>query len=90
MNAILLKITGKVQGVFFRSETKKRADELELKGWVKNCSDGTVEVFAQGDEAELNELEKWCAKGPPMAKVDDVKKELREISDCCEFSIRLI
>ena len=89
MQAVSLKITGKVQGVFFRAETKKKADELKLSGWVKNCSDGTVEIFAQGDDAKLNEFEKWCKKGPPMARVYGIQAKPQEPSDFSKFEICL-
>lgn len=91
MKAIHLKITGRVQGVFFRSKTKEKADELELTGWVKNCDDGSVEVFAQGDEAKLNELEKWCHKGPATADIQNVerlKADAEEGSKHPNFKIR--
>ena len=72
MQVIHLRITGSVQGVFFRSEAKRKADELGLVGWVRNCADGSVEVFAQGKESALKNLEKWCWKGPAGAEVTDV------------------
>lgn len=75
MKAIHLKITGRVQGVFFRSSTKEKADALGITGWVKNCDDGSVEVLAQGEEEELNEFERWCEKGPPTADVECTQKE---------------
>jgi acylphosphatase len=72
MKAIHLKITGHVQGVCFRAETKNKANELGLMGWVKNCHDGSVEMLAQGSDDALKKCEKWCRKGPSMAKVDEV------------------
>ena len=87
MKALSLIITGKVQGVFFRYEAKKKADELKLAGWVKNCDDGSVEIFAQGDDKKLDELERWCAKGPPMARVDGVRIQPYNTSDISEFTI---
>lgn len=88
MRAICLKITGRVQGVFFRAETQRVAMELGLKGWVQNCSDGSVEVFAQGEEEALKKLEQWCAKGPPSAKVEDVEREEVPPEDGRSFEIR--
>lgn len=68
-------VSGIVQGVFFRDSTCKKAKELGLTGWVKNLSDGRVEVMASGDKAKLDELEKWLHQGPPAAKVDAVSSE---------------
>lgn len=73
--ALHLKITGRVQGVFFRSTTKEKADSLGLTGWVKNCDDGSVEVFAQGEDQELREFVGWCGRGPEGARVDKVRSK---------------
>ncbi len=77
--AIHLKITGRVQGVFFRATTKEKADSLGLTGWVKNCADGSVEVFAQGEDEKLKEFVEWCGNGPSAAKVDDVRSKKAEM-----------
>ena len=53
--AVHLFVHGRVQGVFFRASTQKVAEGLELTGWVKNCSDGSVEVHAEGDKEKLEE-----------------------------------
>jgi acylphosphatase len=66
-------ISGKVQGVFYRTKTKERAEELNLTGWVKNTSNGRVEVLAQGDEKGLKELVEWCYNGPRGARVERVE-----------------
>lgn len=87
--AVKLLISGHVQGVFFRANTKDRAKELNLKGWVKNLSNGDVEIFAQGKEEDLNKLKEWAKKGPPRARVDDVQAETEEIREELEdFRIR--
>lgn len=70
---VILTITGRVQGVFYRSETEKTARELELCGYVKNNADGSVIVVAQGEENKLNQLIEWCKKGPDGAVVSDVQ-----------------
>lgn len=66
-------ISGRVQGVFFRMETKRFADMIGIKGWVKNRRDGSVEAVLEGDENLLNEMISWCKKGPPMSRVIDVQ-----------------
>ena len=70
---IVLKIYGKVQGVFFRDSSKKKARELNLSGWVRNESDGTVVIVAEGEEKNLKELIEWCKNGPNHARVDKVE-----------------
>jgi acylphosphatase len=68
-----IRMYGHVQGVCFRAEVKRHADALDLSGWVKNNSDGSVEFFAQGDKDALSTLERFCADGPPGATVDRVE-----------------
>jgi acylphosphatase len=65
-------ISGRVQGVFFRMETKEAADRHDVKGWVKNKRDGTVEAVFEGERDQVDALLKWCEEGPPHANVDDV------------------
>jgi len=65
-------ITGRVQGVFFRMETKYAAESFGLTGWVRNKMDGSVETVMEGDEDQVNALLAWCQKGPPRARVDKV------------------
>ena len=65
---------GRVQGVFYRASTKRKADELGLTGWVRNLPNGDVEVMAYGEKEELEALYQWCKHGPPMASVIQVIK----------------
>lgn len=74
MKRVHLIISGKVQGVFFRHNTKKKAIELGIKGWVKNLEDD-VEVVAEGNEGRLKELIEWCHQGPKGASVDNIQME---------------
>jgi acylphosphatase len=62
-------ISGRVQGVFFRAMTKHKADELGIKGFVKNLGDGSVYIEAEGSHHQLIAFESWCRKGPPLAQV---------------------
>ncbi len=66
-------VEGKVQGVFFRKNTKQKAAELDINGWVKNTADDKVEIFAQGNEENLNKFISWCKQGPQKATVEDIK-----------------
>ena len=65
-------VTGRVQGVGFRYETKRVAEQLRLSGWVKNLPDGAVEVVATGDPQKLAEFETWLGVGPAHARVAEV------------------
>jgi acylphosphatase len=64
--------TGRVQGVFFRASTMKRAVELGLKGWVRNLHDGRVEAVFEGPQKDINSILDWCEHSMPMAKVISV------------------
>ena len=68
-----LIIEGMVQGVFFRASTMQTAVRLGVKGWVRNCPDGTVEVVAEGEKKTIDELVEWCHQGPPRAQVRQVQ-----------------
>lgn len=70
---IKIKVYGRVQGVFFRDKTKKKALLLNLKGFVRNEKDGSVYIEAKGDEENLSKLLDWCRKGPIQAKVEKVE-----------------
>jgi acylphosphatase len=70
-----LRIYGRVQGVFFRESMRQRAEELEVTGWVRNCSDGSVEAVAQGHAFAVGRLVEWAQRGPAAAKVDRVDVE---------------
>ncbi|MGD8264614.1 MAG: acylphosphatase [Desulfobacterales bacterium] len=66
-------ISGRVQGVFFRMETKRAADRFGVLGWVQNLRDGTVEAVFEGDRNQIDDILAWCKEGPPRAKVTDVE-----------------
>lgn len=85
-------VRGLVQGVSFRFYTRNFAERILLNGWVRNLSDGSVEVHALGEKNRLLELEQWLHKGPPSARVDAL--ELHWLADedpsevYCGFEIR--
>ena len=68
-----LTIEGQVQGVFFRYSAVEEAVRLRLRGWVRNCPDGSVEVVAEGPRQNIDELIRWCHHGPPGAHVHNVR-----------------
>jgi acylphosphatase len=65
-------VSGRVQGVFFRTSTAKHALELNVTGYAKNLPDGRVEVLACGETGAVNALCDWLWEGPPAAHVNDV------------------
>ena len=71
-------IFGRVQGVFFRSNTMEKAIELGLKGWVRNVHTGEVEAVFEGKEENIKKMLEWCQKGPPASRVDDVKTNFED------------
>ncbi len=70
-----LKITGKVQGVFYRASAKTIADELNIKGWVKNDAEGNVISYVSGKIENILAFISWCRIGPPLAEVLEVEIE---------------
>jgi len=66
-------VSGKVQGVFFRSETRDEANRLGVQGWVRNLSDGRVEAILEGDEEAVEAVVDFLREGPLYARVDDVE-----------------
>lgn len=71
-----IRVSGRVQGVFFRASTAERARALALRGYVRNEPDGSVLVLAAGPAAALDELAQWLRTGPPMARVNAVDVEV--------------
>lgn len=66
-------VSGLVQGVYYRHHTCLQAQELGVKGWVKNLPDQRVEILAEGSSEILEKLTEWCYQGSPMSKVDNVE-----------------
>ena len=72
MRRIHARVTGRVQGVSYRASTIEEARRLGVTGWVRNRSDGSVELEAQGAAGQVEALLAWCAVGPPAARVSEV------------------
>jgi len=85
-----IKVSGRVQGVFFRQNMKGRAKKLGLVGWVRNEDDGTVLILAEGPQGKLEELYTWLkVNGPPFAKIDAIEVQWGEgTGDFKDFAIR--
>lgn len=89
MHRLHLEIFGKVQGVAFRAYTMREARSLGLYGWVRNRTDGSVEVLAEGEKGPLDGLKSFCVHGPPTAAVDKIEDEwLEYLGDLGPFAIR--
>ena len=73
MKHINIKVTGNVQGVFFRASTKAVADQMGVKGKVKNEKDGSVFIEAEAGDAILEMFVEWCHEGPEKSKVESVE-----------------
>lgn len=71
--SISIQVFGKVQGVWYRASTKKKAEELGVKGTVQNKSDGSVYIEVTGENSLLQSLVEWCKEGPQFAKVSSVE-----------------
>ena len=88
MKQKIIKVVGKVQGVFFRASTRTQAQQLNLRGWVRNEPDNSVRIVAEGEEPALQQLIDWCKQGPPQAQVDKVTVESGLVEYYEDFEIR--
>lgn len=78
-------ISGRVQGVFYRASAAEKARSLGLVGFVRNLSNGAVELVAEGERAFLERLIDWCRKGPPGAYIENIEVEWQDSRD--EFTV---
>lgn len=72
MKRVAVRVTGRVQGVFFRDSTRDEARRRGLTGWVTNERDGSVSVEVQGSGEQVDEVVAWLRQGPPGAQVVNV------------------
>ncbi|MEE1946875.1 acylphosphatase [Pedobacter sp. KR3-3] len=87
MKHINIKVTGKVQGVFFRASTKAVADQMGVKGLVKNQKDGSVYIEAEASETILDLFLDWCKEGPEKSVVENVEVADGEIKNYRNFEV---
>ncbi|NVJ49534.1 MAG: acylphosphatase [Gammaproteobacteria bacterium] len=81
-------ISGRVQGVWYRASTQQKAQSLELVGWVRNLSDGRVELLAQGPRESLEVLLAWCYTGPENALVSAIDFDYQRVTERADsFSV---
>ncbi|MDZ4774944.1 MAG: acylphosphatase [Planctomycetota bacterium] len=81
-------VHGRVQGVAFRHHTKVTARELGVVGWVRNLTDGTVEVWIEGEEGAVLALTEWLKRGPPAATVSTLHVEAVGPAGHVQFKVR--
>lgn len=87
MKHLNIKIFGFVQGVFFRFSAQEKAKILGINGFVRNESDGTVYIEAEGEEDDLRQFLNWCHKGPSGARVEKVESEFSsKIKNFADFN----
>lgn len=77
-HCVCCRVSGRVQGVWYRASTQQQAQALEVTGFAKNLRDGRVEVLACGEETAVAKLKAWLWEGPAGASVDDVTCEAVE------------
>jgi acylphosphatase len=83
-----IRVSGRVQGVFYRASAAEKARELGLKGYVCNQPDGSVFIEAEGNEEALKKLIEWTAIGPPRAKVEACEVTEGSLKNYSEFSVQ--
>jgi acylphosphatase len=81
-------VSGRVQGVFYRAAAQREAERLGLTGWVRNLSDGRVELVVSGPPDTVEALRQWLHKGPPRAVVTEVITDTAQDGGWTEFSVR--
>jgi acylphosphatase len=86
--ALHVRVTGLVQGVFFRAWARDEAQALGVSGWIRNCSDGSVEALIEGDSEAIEELIDLLREGPPGAQVEDVEIEEADREGLSSFEVR--
>ncbi|MEX0966825.1 MAG: acylphosphatase [Bacteroidia bacterium] len=87
MTGLRISVSGNVQGVNFRSETQRKAEELEIQGYVKNLESGKVEIEAQGSDEAMQKFLDWLKVGPAASDVEDVKSTPVQMGDYSGFEI---
>ena len=80
-------VHGRVQGVSFRNGAKEKADQLGLLGWVKNRSEGTVEIHTEGEKLKLDKFIEWCRIGTPAADVTSLDIDEIMVQEYKSFDI---
>jgi acylphosphatase len=88
MKRLRIRVSGKVQGVFYRASAQAKAKELGLNGWVQNEASGAVLIEAEGEDQKLQRLVDWCQVGPGAAQVEAVETEEVQPQGSSGFVVR--
>ena len=88
MKRYIIRVKGKVQGVFYRATTQKQANLLNIKGWVRNEADGSVLIDAEGDDDALAQFIGWCKQGPQRAHVSHVSVTEEPVAGYQDFTVQ--
>lgn len=83
-----IRVTGHVQGVFFREWTLRVAGAFQIAGWVRNRRDGSVEVYAVGRPEQMERFIAKLHKGAPAARVDEVAVHAAQVENVTDFMRR--
>jgi len=81
-------VSGRVQGVSYRANTREAARDAGVDGWVENLADGRVEAVFEGEESAVEGMVEWCHSGSPAAEVDGVETEYGDPEGESGFEIR--
>ena len=85
--AVDVRVTGLVQGVFFRAEAQQEAYRLGVFGWVRNEPDGSVAAHVEGDPGAVDAMVAWCGEGPRRARVEGVDVRDAEVTGARGFDV---
>jgi acylphosphatase len=83
-----VRVSGRVQGVFFRAWAQGHARELGVSGWIRNCADGSVEAHLEGDESAVDRMIERMRNGPSNARVEDLAIEDATEQGLGRFEVR--
>ena len=83
-----IHVKGKVQGVFFRASAKDEADQLGVRGFVRNEPNGDVYIEAEGEDDQLKLFLEWCKLGPNRARVENINVEEADLKKFVSFEVR--
>lgn len=83
-----VRVTGRVQGVFFRAWAREQAQSIGVTGWVRNCPDGRVEAHVEGEDAAVERMIDSMRDGPPHATVEELRTWDVEPCDFDKFEVR--
>lgn len=88
LTRVRVRARGRVQGVFFRAETRSRAQSLGVTGWVSNLPDGSVGAVFEGEQDPVDSMVRWCRHGPDGARIDELEVTPEEPEGEVGFRVR--